>query len=241
MARLVVFRGDARDSKSLDQLPVRIGRGTQNDIVLEDPAKSVSRVHAEIRLEGGRYMLVDLKSDNGIWVAGSRVPRVELKPNVVASIGPFRLQLETDKAAATGADPGTKVSAHPSAPLPRTARSTASPPAISRPGSWTARTKWAAGIATGLATAAIIAAVIFLQPPPPAEPSPELIGQIAAAKSQIAQGLCAEALAQNIDPALARYAGNTDLLALKRQAEGCVPAPKPERHAKPDSGQPCIR
>ena len=99
MTRLVVFRGDARDSKSLDQLPVRIGRGPQNDIVLEDPAKSVSRVHAEIRLEGGRIMLVDLKSDNGIWVAGSRVSRVELKPDVVASIGPFRLQLETDEAA----------------------------------------------------------------------------------------------------------------------------------------------
>ena len=106
MARLVVIRGDARDSKSLDQLPVRIGRGPQNDIVLEDPAKSVSRVHAEIRLEGGRIMLVDLKSDNGIWVAGSRVSRVELKPGVVASIGPFRLQFETDEPAATGTDSG---------------------------------------------------------------------------------------------------------------------------------------
>ena len=123
MARLVVFRGDARDSKSLDKLPVRIGRGPQNDIVLEDPvAKSVSRVHAEIRLESGRIMLVDLKSDNGIWVAGSRVSRVELKPNVVASIGPFRLQLETDEVATTGADSGTKVSTPPAVPSPRPIR-----------------------------------------------------------------------------------------------------------------------
>jgi tetratricopeptide (TPR) repeat protein len=228
VARLVVIRGDARDSKSLDQLPVRIGRGPQNDIVLEDPAKSVSRVHAEIRLEGGRIMLVDLKSDNGIWVAGSRVSRVELKPNVVASIGPFRLQLETDEPAATTNDSGAKASPPPVMPPPRPGRSPVPKPPNRRPGTWTTRSKWAAGIAAAaLASAAIIAAVIFFQPSPPPETSPELIKQIADAKLKIGQGLCREALDQHIDPALARFAGNTDLLALKRQAEGCLPATPP--------------
>jgi pSer/pThr/pTyr-binding forkhead associated (FHA) protein len=231
----VVFRGEARDTKSLDQLPVRLGRGPQNDIVLEDPAKSVSRVHAEIRLEGGRYVLVDLKSDNGIWVAGSRVARVELKPNVVASIGPFRLQLETDDAGTINSDSGKTAGTHPVVPSQRPNRSSTAPsPAIRRPGGWTPRAIWAAAIATGLATAAIIAAVIFLQPAPPAEIPPELIREIAAAKLQISQGSCAEALAQHIDPALARYSGNTDLLALKRQAEACVPAaPPPEQGPDP--------
>jgi hypothetical protein len=78
-----------------------------------------------------------------------------------------------------------------------------------------------AGIATGLVATAIIGAVIFLQPSPQAVPPKDLIDHIAAAKVQIAQGSCAEALAQHIDPALARFAGDTDLLALKRQAEGC--------------------
>lgn len=95
MAKLLIFRGEARlDARELTEKTVRIGRGTQNDIVLEDPGKGVSRNHAEVRFESGRYTLVDLQSQNGIWVSGERVPSVVLEPGVSAALGPFRLMIE---------------------------------------------------------------------------------------------------------------------------------------------------
>ena len=94
MAKLLIFRGETQvQEHELKEQTVRIGRGTQNDVVLEDPGKGVSRHHAEIRFEGGRYTLVDLQSQNGIWVSGSRVPSVVLEPGVTAALGPFRLMM----------------------------------------------------------------------------------------------------------------------------------------------------
>jgi predicted component of type VI protein secretion system len=95
VAKLLIFRGDTRlDERELTGKTVRIGRGAQNDLVLEDPGKGVSRNHAEIRFEGGRYTLVDLGSQNGIWVSGSRVPSVVLEPGMSAAVGPYRLMME---------------------------------------------------------------------------------------------------------------------------------------------------
>jgi predicted component of type VI protein secretion system len=99
MAKLLILRGEAQlDARELTEKTVRIGRGTQNDIVLEDPGKGVSRNHAEIRFDGGRYTLVDLQSQNGIWVSGERVPSVVLEPGVSAALGPFRLMVEAPAA-----------------------------------------------------------------------------------------------------------------------------------------------
>jgi predicted component of type VI protein secretion system len=104
VAKLLIFRGDTRlDERELTRETVRIGRGAQNDLVLEDPGKGVSRNHAEIRFEGGRYTLVDLGSQNGIWVSGSRVPSVVLEPGVSAAVGPYRLMMEAPVAAPVAA------------------------------------------------------------------------------------------------------------------------------------------
>jgi tetratricopeptide (TPR) repeat protein len=95
VAKLLIFRGETQvQEHELKEQTVRIGRGTQNDVVLEDPGKGVSRHHAEIRFEGGRYTLVDLQSQNGIWVSGTRVPSVVLEPGVTAALGPFRLMMQ---------------------------------------------------------------------------------------------------------------------------------------------------
>src|SRR5690349_14248951 len=95
MAKLIIFRGETQvQEHELKEQTVRIGRGAQNDVVLEDPGKGVSRHHAEIRFEGGRYTLVDLESQNGIWVSGTRVPSVVLQPGVTAALGPFRLMMQ---------------------------------------------------------------------------------------------------------------------------------------------------
>ena len=95
VAKLVIFHGAARHVEvELTGETLRIGRSVQNEIVLDDPGKGVSRTHAAIRLEGGRYTLTDLESQNGIWVSGTRVSSVFLDPEVVASVGPFRLMVE---------------------------------------------------------------------------------------------------------------------------------------------------
>lgn len=54
-----------------------LGRSRECDIVVPD--LNVSRQHAEIRLEGGAYWLVDLASTNGTMVNGKRVKRVKLE------------------------------------------------------------------------------------------------------------------------------------------------------------------
>jgi predicted component of type VI protein secretion system len=97
LAKLLVFRGETflREIE-LGRQTFRIGRSEQNDLVLEDPGKAVSRNHAEIRFEGGQYVLADLESQNGIWVSGARVPFVVLEPKTAASVGPYRLTLEVD-------------------------------------------------------------------------------------------------------------------------------------------------
>src|SRR5689334_4002366 len=128
MAKLIIYRGETQvQEHDLKEQTVRIGRGAQNDVVLEDPGKGVSRHHAEIRFEGGRYTLVDLQSQNGIWVSGTRVPSVVLEPGVTAALGPFRLMMQVPApvsavAAAAGisADPATELtqmSSRTAAPL----------------------------------------------------------------------------------------------------------------------------
>lgn len=108
MAKLLIFRGETLlDQRELTGKTLKIGRSAQSDIVLEDPGKGVSRNHAELRFEDGRYTLVDLQSQNGIWVAGSRVPSAVLDPSVVATVGPFRLMVEAPAAAVAAAGPDT--------------------------------------------------------------------------------------------------------------------------------------
>lgn len=51
---------------------VTIGRDEVNDVVLSSD-KRVSRTHAELRFEDGRWMVVDLHSRNGVLVNGRRI------------------------------------------------------------------------------------------------------------------------------------------------------------------------
>ena len=110
MAKLLIFRGKSQlDERELKEQTVRIGRGAQNDLILEDPGKGVSRNHAEIRFEDGRYTLVDLQSQNGIWVSGARVSSVVLEPGVTAGLGPFRLMLAAPAPSPVAAAPSSGI------------------------------------------------------------------------------------------------------------------------------------
>src|SRR5690349_19130394 len=53
---------------------IRIGRATDNDIVLSEPL--VSPHHAEITRRSDVVMIEDLDSVNGTWVNGQRVAQI---------------------------------------------------------------------------------------------------------------------------------------------------------------------
>ena len=58
--RLIVFRdGVVHRAVELTARGLTIGRGLQNDLVLEDPDRTISRFHAEVRLDSGGWVLLD--------------------------------------------------------------------------------------------------------------------------------------------------------------------------------------
>ncbi|HSU83408.1 MAG TPA: adenylate/guanylate cyclase domain-containing protein [Thermoanaerobaculia bacterium] len=74
----------------------RLGRGSDNDVVLSDV--SVSRYHAEILRDGGGWLVHDLKSTNGVEVNRVPVERAPLHPGDLLTIGAFEMRLEEEEA-----------------------------------------------------------------------------------------------------------------------------------------------
>ena len=82
----------------LDQMPCRLGRGT--DCEIHDAFlgfSSVSRHHAEIDLLDGEYVVRDTNSRNGTWVNGSRISApTRLRTGDLLSIGGVRFDFLQD-------------------------------------------------------------------------------------------------------------------------------------------------
>ncbi len=71
---------------------VHLGRDDDNDVVCDN--RNVSRHHAELRHEGGVWLLVDMNSTQGIFVDGEPVQRYVVRPNADVVLGlPDRGQL----------------------------------------------------------------------------------------------------------------------------------------------------
>ena len=68
-----------------------IGRSSACQIVLGDD--TVSRRHAELRYEDGRWLLRDLGSSNGTYVNGRCVTEAEVRAGDVIHLGGCRLRL----------------------------------------------------------------------------------------------------------------------------------------------------
>jgi predicted component of type VI protein secretion system len=131
VARLAIFNGNALVREiDVPEGTLRVGRNDQNDVVLIDPGKAVSRFHAELRIERGACTIVDLNSQNGTWVAGRRVAQATLMPGQAAVLGTHRLVFNSDASvgeaegpsvvrAHTGATavlPGVEAEAPPTSP-----------------------------------------------------------------------------------------------------------------------------
>jgi hypothetical protein len=67
-----------------------IGRGTDNDLVLE--STDVSRHHARVECNGGQWQIVDLGSTNGTKVNGQPVREMVLRPGDRIDFGTLQLE-----------------------------------------------------------------------------------------------------------------------------------------------------
>ena len=68
----------------LRQSTINIGRKPDNHLIIDDPR--ISRVHAQIRLSRGQFIIFDLNSTGGTVVNGMRIRQHALKPGDVISL-----------------------------------------------------------------------------------------------------------------------------------------------------------
>ncbi|HEV7786155.1 MAG TPA: adenylate/guanylate cyclase domain-containing protein [Thermoanaerobaculia bacterium] len=105
MLRLRYVVNDEDRAISLTAGRVRLGRGSDNDLVLADV--SVSRYHAEILREAEGWSVHDLKSTNGVDVNGVPVERASLRSGDVLGIGSFEIRVEAEEPRSVRPKPAT--------------------------------------------------------------------------------------------------------------------------------------
>lgn len=77
--QLVLVQNGEQRTLSIDHTPFTVGRKVDKDVVVADPR--VSRDHAIIVSENGRFTVVDQGSKHGTFVNGERVDRKDLERN----------------------------------------------------------------------------------------------------------------------------------------------------------------
>lgn len=88
---IIVKEGKPIDQVLMEQDRLTIGRRSECDIAIKDPA--VSGAHAEIEFVGNGYILRDLGSTNGVTVKGRQIKEHALKDGDVVTIGEHQLKL----------------------------------------------------------------------------------------------------------------------------------------------------
>ena len=81
----------------MDQKIITIGRGSDNDIVLDVP--QVSRHHARLVRKDKSFFIEDLASANGTFLEGERIGRAELGPEDTVSFGTYAVRIDLARGA----------------------------------------------------------------------------------------------------------------------------------------------
>ncbi len=85
---LQLTEGDLEQKEFALKENTSIGRSSANDIPLKAP--KVSRQHAAINLYNNQYILIDLKSSNGVYVNGAKVDECVLNNGDEISVGGYK-------------------------------------------------------------------------------------------------------------------------------------------------------
>jgi len=83
---LLARSGEVLQRQRVETLPIRFGRGYDNDVILDDDYAAAAHAVAELDA-GGRLVLRDLGSKNGINHRGRRHARLLMSGDTVARIG----------------------------------------------------------------------------------------------------------------------------------------------------------
>lgn len=94
-ARFRLVEGGEPRSWDLTGETITIGSKAENAIVIS--GDGISRYHAEVLHEGGRWVLKDLGARNGLFVAGNKIELHELQDGDEVQIGTVKLRFEAIK------------------------------------------------------------------------------------------------------------------------------------------------
>jgi pSer/pThr/pTyr-binding forkhead associated (FHA) protein len=100
-----------RQMVPLEKKVTRVGRQLDNDVVLQE--ESVSRFHAEIRYEDGKYILYDNDSTAGTYVNSKRVDRCVLISSDLISFSCVQIMFVNNNAKLAGKAMGMTQNLHP--------------------------------------------------------------------------------------------------------------------------------
>src|SRR5215216_5235950 len=80
----------------LEKQVTRLGRQLDNDIVFNE--EFVSRVHSEIRIEDGQYVLYDNESTSGTFVNSRKIDRCVLNSGDLISLASIQIMFVNNNA-----------------------------------------------------------------------------------------------------------------------------------------------
>ena len=103
VAVLEVIRGEVTEKiRFLKPRSYEVGRARHNDIALNEP--SISKLHARIEYQDGRFFIEDAGSMHGVYVNAAKVRRAELTPGAQIQLGNVTLKFSPlGSESATGA------------------------------------------------------------------------------------------------------------------------------------------
>jgi pSer/pThr/pTyr-binding forkhead associated (FHA) protein len=90
----VLARGEVRHRQRVDALPIRIGRGYDNDFILDDRHTSAKHVIVELN-EAGALEVRDQETRNGVFYKGKRHDRLTIDGNTIFRLGHTNLRIRS--------------------------------------------------------------------------------------------------------------------------------------------------